>query len=424
LEHTLFMGPTGAGKSTAMLNLIMADIKAGRSVLVVDPKAELVTDVLARIPDSRINDVVVLDPSDSKPVGFNPLSVSPRQNSGLVADAILSVFKEIFAENWGIRSQDILSGALLTLAQTKNASLVMLPALLTNDSFRRKVVRGIDDPIGLQAFWAGYEAMSKAERSQAIAPVLNKIRQFILRPELRNILGQTDPKFSLSDLFYGRKIVLMPLNKGIIGAENARLLGSLVVGLMWTLALSRANIPPERRHIISVFVDELQDYVSLPTNFSDALSQARGLGVGITMAHQYRAQLTPDVRAGVDTNTRNKIIFGLNAPDAKELAMQAPELTHEDFMYLPRYSVYANLQVGGKNTSWVLGKTYTKPPMVQSAVEVKAISQERYGREAAEVERECLAALGYADNSANIPSKNDKNNGKGGSDVIGRKKKS
>ena len=164
------------------------------------------------------------------------------------------------------------------------------------------------------------------------------------------MLGQSEPRFHLTDLFYHRRVVLVPLNKGSIGSESAKLLGSLIVGLTWTLALSRAKLPPERRHIVSLYIDELQDYLRLPTDLSDALAQARGLGVGITMAHQYRAQLSPELRAGIDANARNKIVFGLNSSDAKEMASMAPELTALDFMNLPRYEVYTNFMSDGKAT--------------------------------------------------------------------------
>jgi len=303
LEHTHILGGTGSGKSTVMLHLILADISAGRGVLVIDPKADLVNDILARIPEERDGDVVVLDPSDACPVGFNPLSY--KASPTLVADAVLSVFKEVFSENWGIRSQDVLSAALLTLAQCESSSLLWLPALLTDAAFRRKITARISDRIGLEPFWTAFEAMKDTERRMEIAPVLNKIRQFLLRPGLRNVLGQSQPKFDLADLFSKRKIVLVPLNKGVIGSESARLLGSLVVGMTWTLALSRASLPSEQRHLVSVYIDELQDYLSLPTDFSDALAQARGLGVGLTLAHQFREQLPPDIRAGVDANARN-----------------------------------------------------------------------------------------------------------------------
>ena len=376
-----------------MLHLILSDIKAGRSVLVIDPKADLVNDILERIPEDRADEVVVIDPSDPCPVGFNPFAFKNYRNPTLIADAILAVLKEIFSDSWGIRSQDILSGALLTLAQTEGASLLWLPTLLTDEAFRNKVTSGLKDEIGLKPFWEHFNSMRENEQRQEIAPVMNKLRQFLLRPGLRNVLGQSNPKFSLADLFYKRRIVLVPLNRGVIGAESARLLGSLIVGLTWTLALSRTNIPPERRHIVSVFIDELQDYLSLPTSLSDALAQARGVGLALTMAHQYRDQLSPEIRAGIDANARNKIIFGLNSKDAKDIATMAPSLTALDFMSLSRYQIYTSFQQKGRNTGWVQGKTMPAPLAIQTAAELRAKSMAMYGKPASEVEAEYLKLL-------------------------------
>jgi energy-coupling factor transporter ATP-binding protein EcfA2 len=380
LEHTIILGPTGSGKSTVMLNLILEDIKSGRGTLVVDPKADLIFDILSRIPEERIDDVVIIDPSDATPVGINPFTFNKQADPSLIADTILAVFKQIYNDSWGVYSQDVLSAALLTLAQTENATLLQLPALLNDEKFRHGITGKIKDKQGFQPFWEAFEAMSKGEQRKTIAPVMNKLRQFTLRPALRNILGQAKPKFALSDLFDKNKIVLVPLNKGIIGAESAKLLGSLIIGLTWALALSRANIPAEKRHPISIFIDELQDYLALPTDFSDALAQARGLGVGFTMAHQYRAQLSPAIKAAIDTNARSKIIFGLHASDAKELAIMAPELETADFTALPRHHIYTQLQNNGKNTGWICGKTLPSPPTLRLPVKLKAISMKRYGQ--------------------------------------------
>ncbi len=390
LEHTVILGPTGSGKSTAMEHLILSDIKVGRSVLVLDPKADLVTEILERIPEERKGDVVVIDPSDPCPVGFNPLRFRGFRNKELVSDAVLSVMKEIFADSWGIRTQQILSAALLTLADIPDSTLLWLPALLTDEAFRSRIVSKVNDRIGLKPFWEQYEEMKPSERNTNIAPVLNKMQQFVFRPGLRAVLGQAKPKFDLMDLFTKRKIVLVPLNRGIIGGESARLLGSLIVGLTWTLALSRANIPPEKRHLVSVYIDELQDYLSLPTDLADALAQARGLGVGMTLAHQYRGQLPPEIKAGIDANARNKIIFGLNGVDAKEMAGQATELEAEDFMLLPRYQIYTNIMQNRKSTGWVQGVTFPPSEPIRMAAELKAESMKRYGKPAEEVEAEFL----------------------------------
>ena len=414
LEHTVCLGPTGSGKSTAMLHLILADITAGRSVLVLDPKADLINDLLMRIPEKRMGDVVIIDPSDSCPCGFNPLAFKEYGNPSLIADAILSVLKEIFSDCWGIYTQDVLTAALLTLVETENSTLLWLLPLLTDERFRQKITNKVKDRIALRPFWEQFEALRDTEKRQQISPVLNKLRQLTLRPGLRNTLGQAKPKFSLTDLFYKRKIVLIPLNRGLTGGESARLLGSLIVGLTWTLALSRAGIPAEKRHIVSIFIDELQDYLSLPTDLADALAQARGLGVGLTLAHQYRDQLPLDIRSGVDANARNKIVFGLNSKDAKDMAAMAPELTAEDFMALPRYQIYTSFQSGGRNIGWVQGRTLPPPPALRDAAELKAKSQATYGIPVEQIEEEYLS----------IFTANNQTAGENPGDVnIGRRKK-
>lgn len=390
LEHTVCLGPTGSGKSTAMLHLILADINAGRSVLVLDPKADLVNDVLMRIPEEHIGDVVIIDPSDPCPCGFNPLAFKDYGNPSLIADAILSVLKVIFSDSWGIYTQDVLTAALLTLVETENATLLWLLPLLTDEYFRRRITGKVKDRMALRPFWEQFETLRDTEKKTQISPVLNKLRQLTLRPGLRNMLGQAKPKFSLTDLFYKRRIVLIPLNKGLTGGESAKLLGSLIVGLTWTLALSRAGIPAEKRHIVSIFIDELQDYLSLPTDLSDALAQARGLGVGLTLAHQYRDQLPVNIRSGIDANARNKIVFGLQSKDARDMAAMAPELTAEDFMALPRYQIYTSFQSNGRNTGWMQGRTLPPPPAVRDAAELRARSQAAYGIPAEQVEEEYL----------------------------------
>lgn len=393
LEHTVIMGPTGSGKSTVMLNLIMADINAGRSVIVIDPKADLVNDILSRMPEHRLDDLVVIDPADDKAVGWNPLESSSKKHPELVADAILAVFRDIFSENWGIRAQENLSAALLTLANKKDATLMWLPALLTDEEFRNRIISEPLDQIALKPFWDQYNRMKESERRTMIESSLNKVRQIMFRPGLRNILGQAHPKFKLKELFTKRKVVLVPLNKGLIGTDSARLLGSLLVGLTWIEVLSRANISQEKRHTVSMYIDELQDYVSLPGSFADSLAQARGLGLAITVAYQYRSQLSPDLRDGVDANCRNKIIFGLMGSDASNITRLTKELEPIDFMSLPRYHVYTNFMVNGKSTDWISATTRKAGEPIRIPAEAKAISQTKYGKPSEEVEQEIIGAL-------------------------------
>jgi len=408
LYHTVLLGPTGAGKSTALAHLALADIHAGRGVLLIDPKTDLVADILARIPEQRRDDVVVIDPTSSRPVGINPLARAQAARSGalspvggggaspeLVADTVLATLKGVFAESWGVRVEQVLSAALVTLARTPGATLVDLPLLLTNAAYRQRLMAASGaDPLGTGQFWAAYEALSEAQRQQWVGPVLTRLQPFLIRPHLRATLGQAAPSFDLGEVFTRRRIVLVSLNKGVLGAESARLLGSLLVGQLWPLILARAAVEPLRRHVVSVFIDEVQDYLSLPGSLADALAQARSLGAAFHLAHQYRGQLPAALKAGIDANARNKIIFSLSAADAAELARQAIDLEAADFQLLPRFGVYVRTLHHGRENPWCQATTLPPTPPTQDALALRASSQARYGQDATEVEAALLARLG------------------------------
>ena len=411
LYHTVLLGPTGAGKSTALAHLALADIHAGRGVLLIDPKTDLAADILARIPEQRRDDVVVIDPTSSRPVGINPLArtqtarSAPSSSGGgvlgggaspeLVADTVLATLKGVFAESWGVRVEQVLSAALVTLARTPGATLVDLPLLLTNAAYRQRLIAASGaDPLGTGQFWAAYEALSEAQRQQWVGPVLTRLQPFLIRPHLRATLGQAAPSFDLGEVFTRRRIVLVSLNKGVLGAESARLLGSLLVGQLWPLILARAAVEPSRRHVVSVFIDEVQDYLSLPGSLADALAQARSLGAAFHLAHQYRGQLPAALKAGIDANARNKIIFSLSAADAAELARQAIDLEAADFQLLPRFGVYARTMHHGRENPWCQATTLPPTPPTQDALALRAASQARYGQDAAQVEAALLARLG------------------------------
>jgi len=385
LHHTHVVGPTGVGKSVLLGRLIEQDIADGLAVVVIEPKGDLIDDVLAHIPEHRQGEVVVLDPADLTPVGLNPLA-HHGQRSEVVADGILTIFKALYAEAWGPRTQDILHACLLTLTRRSDASLVMLPLLLTNAGFRRSLTSSLRDPLALEPFWAWYENLSDGERQQAIAPVMNKLRQWLLRPSLRAVLGQREPRFHFRQVFTERKILLVPLRKGIIGAEAASLLGSLVVAELWQATLSRAAIEPERRHPVMVYIDEVQDYLHLPTDLGDALAQARGLGVGFTLAHQFLGQLSPAMRTGVLANARSRICFQLAHEDAVTMAKGHPELGPEDLTSLGQYEVYASLFARGQVTPYASGHTLAAAPQTSDPAVLRSLSRDRYGRPLDEIE--------------------------------------
>jgi hypothetical protein len=392
LRHTHLLGPNGVGKSVLMTNLVLDDIAAGRSVVVVDAKGDQVADVLARMDPRRADDVVVLDPTDIAPVGIDAFDGDPNR----AADVLTNVIKDLYGGDIGPRSGYVLHGMLLSLARAGGASLSMLPLLLSNPTFQREIKSRIvtGDPLGLGKFWAQFESYSEAERAQVVMPLSNKIDPVLaMRPELRAIFGQPDAKFAMSDIFTRRRIVLVNLGTAQLGPEGARLLGSILLALLWQTAQRRTAIPPEKRHPVMVHVDEMQEVVRLG-DLGDALAKARGLGVGFTLAHQSLTQV-PTMREALLANARTRVCFQLGAKDAAIIAETSNgALVARDFMELPAYGAYVSTLVDGDRMPWASIATEPLPEPIRDPLELVRASRERYGRPLAEIEHGLLERAG------------------------------
>ncbi|MEU8860912.1 type IV secretory system conjugative DNA transfer family protein [Streptomyces umbrinus] len=382
--HAVAYGPSGSGKSNALLHLILADIEAGRPVAVLDPKRQLIDDILARIPENRMGDVVELSASDETPIGFNPLDVTGR-DPDVVVDGIMAVFEAVFSDGWGPRSADIFSACLRTLARASTrgqpATLVDLPRLLTDPGFRRRIIGRVQGDAALAGFWSWYEAQSPASQAAAIAPPLNKLRQFLLRPALIRMLDQRSSRFRLRDMFRESKIVLVPLNEGLIGPGTASLLGSLIIADLWQATQERANEPGADSRPGTVYVDEAPRFLNLPVSLADALAVSRSLSVGWFLAAQFRGQFPSALRTAVDMNARSKIVFATEYEDARDSAKLTRDLTPDDFMALPRFHAYANLVADGIPSGWALVKTLPPPAATSDPEAVRAIARANYAPE-------------------------------------------
>jgi hypothetical protein len=387
LHHLHVIGPTGVGKSTLLLGLIAQDMIAGHGTVVIDPKGDLAADVLDRVPPGRIGDVVVLDPADAdRPVGLNLLA-APSGAQELVVDQLAGTMHNLWKSSWGPRTDDVLRSALLTLVAQPGMTLCEIPRLLGDAGLRRRLVGRLDDPVGLLPFWSWYEALSEAERAQVIGPVLNKLRAFFLRRSLRNVLGQADAKLDLADVLSQGRILIVPLSKGVLGEEAAALFGSLLIARLWQTAMARAAVTPERRRPVFVYIDEAQDFLHLPTNVADVLAQARGLGVGLTLAHQHLGQLPGALKEAVLANARSRVIFQTASGDAKRLGREvAPYLSPADILGLGPFEVVLSLASGGRTSPPTTGRTVPPPPLTGMAEAALTASRSRYGRPRAEVE--------------------------------------
>ncbi|MGH3872381.1 MAG: type IV secretory system conjugative DNA transfer family protein [Pseudonocardiaceae bacterium] len=274
LRHVWVCGPAGVGKTTLLANIALHDIHRGNGVVVVDAASSLVSRILDRVPEERADDVIVMDPaSTDHAVGLNPLAVGhPEQASAFVYHAMHS----IYATAWGPRTADLLRAGLLTLALTRASggerfTVLEMPELLTNTGFRRTVT-GQTLPPHLGSFWRWFESLSEPARLNATAPVLNKLRAFTLSTPLRLMLGQSEG-INFTDAIVGNKIILVPLRKGLLGAESAALVGSLINASVWQAALERSTVAEHKRKPFWLLIDEFQDTVRLPIDIGDMLAQ-------------------------------------------------------------------------------------------------------------------------------------------------------
>ena len=388
-KHAVFLGSTGCGKTTAMSHLILSDIQSkNHSVVVVDAKGQLTHELLERTPTEHDEDIVVISPTSKRIVGINPFELTKYGiEPEVIADYLLELFKGLYPEHFGIYSLDILSHSFLTLARIPNTSLVMLPSLLINQSFRNKLLRELKDPIGLESFWNWFELLSEAQRHQMLNPILNKFRQFLLRPQLRAMLGQTNPNFSLAEIFKSRKIVLIPLNKSVIGSESAKLIGSLITSMLWMLILRQSSVEPSKRQSVFIYIDETPSFLGIPNaNLDEALSQSRQFNVGWNIGFQHLAQMSPQLKAGIESNVANKIVFGLNLDEAREMAKYTLEIDKEDFYSLPPFWAYIRTEISPNTYRWIIGKAYPPKPKIRDSRPPLLNSLSRYGQDISEIE--------------------------------------
>ncbi len=389
-QHIHVLGPTGSGKSTLLMNLALEDIQAGRGVGVIDPKGDLVRALLERIPEEASSRLLLIDPTyRERPIGLNVLDCPDPDERELVCDAIVTIFRKTYERYWGPRTDDILRAAILTLLRDPNATLCEIPILLLDPVVRQKLTRNLRDPVGLKPFWDEYEALADGQRLQLIGPVLNKLRTFLLRPTMRNILGQSQSTVQPAEVLDGRKIFLVCLAKGLLGEETSRLLGSFIVTRLWQAAMHRADRAEERRADFNLYLDEFHNYLHLPQSLDEVLAEARGYRLNLVLANQHLAQLSPSTREALTANARTRLVFQCGQDDAHYLAREfEPELSRRDLQNLQRFQVAVRLSVDGHTEPPFTGVTAPAPTSLGQAHAdaIAAASVQRYGRPRDQVE--------------------------------------
>ncbi|MEO5635047.1 MAG: CxxC-x17-CxxC domain-containing protein [Candidatus Paceibacterota bacterium] len=394
-QHVYLLGKSGTGKSVLMFNMIIQNIQNGEGVCMVDPHGENVEAVLSAIPPHRMKDVIYFNPADAEHhIGFNVLELIDPQYKHLVASGLMGIFTKIWANAWSARMEYILNNTILALLDTPGTTLLGIPRMLVDKDYRQKIIANLKDPV-IKAFWVHeYEAWQDKFRNEAIAPIQNKVGQFLSTSIIRNVVGQSKSTINIFDMMNEGKIFLVNVSKGRIGEDNSSLLGGMIITKIQLAAMERVRIPEESRKDFYLYVDEFQNFVT--DAFAGILSEARKYRLNLTVAHQYTAQLISDkssaVRDAVFGNVGTMIVFRVGSDDAEFLEKEFdPEFTPEDIVNLPNYKIYLKLMIDGVTSRPFSAKTL--PPMVKSGnkeIEDAVIksSRELYCRPKAVIERE------------------------------------
>jgi hypothetical protein len=386
MRHMYLIGKTGTGKSTFMEGLILADIYEGKGVGVIDPHGELIRHILEKIPAHRLNDVVLFDPADTAyPVGLNLIENKPGEDKSLIADGIVSVFKKEFKDSWGPRLEYILTNAVLTLVHCQNVSLLALPRLLSDDNYRKFLLKQLRDPILLKFWEEEYAQIAKDPRrkSEEISSILNKVGRFTTNPIIRNILGQVTSSIDIREIMDTKKIFLINISQGRIGEENMALLGGMLVTRLYAYATQRINIPNEKDRVpFFLYIDEFQN-LSNPT-FIKILSEARKFALSLTITHQFIDQIDEDIRNAIVGNVGTILNFAVGPRDAEYLAKEyAPYLEPEDLVNLERFQNVLKLSIDGAQSKPFTAITIkTDFPDTNLMEQITNASRENYARPA------------------------------------------
>ena len=365
-QHTHVLGATGCGKSTLMARMILDDVTAGRGVVVIDPKGDLIADLLDRLPESAAARTVLFDPTDPGPKPS--LNILGSGEPELLVDNLVGIFQRIFSAFWGPRTDDVLRAACLTLLATagdRPPTLAEVPPLLSTKSFRdTRVAKLPAESKVLRGFWTWYSQLSSASQSAVTGPVMNKLRAFLLRSFVREVIARPHSTVDLKEVLDGG-ICLVRLPKGVLGEETVRLLGSFIVAATWQAASHRAKSGEAARCDAALYIDEAHNFLNLPYPLEDMLAEARGYRLSLVLAHQNLAQLPADLREGISANTRNKIFFTCSPEDARSLATHtAPTLTEHDLSHLGGYQAAVRLAVGGIQQPAFTMRTRALPPAI------------------------------------------------------------
>jgi len=385
-RHMYIIGQTGTGKSGLLELLTLSDVYYDQGIAIIDPHGDYAQSILKFIPERRIKDVVYFNPADAEhPIGFNPLEVTDPSLKNHTSSELVGVLKRMF-ESWGPRLEYILRYTILALLDYPNATMLDITRMLTEKSFRDDVITHVTDPV-VRNFWTiEFASWNEKFASEAVAPVLNKVGAFTANPMLRNIVGQTKSSINIRQLMDEGKILIVNLSRGVVGEDNAAILGALMVTKIQLAAMSRANIPAEQRRPFYLYVDEFQNFAT--DSFAVILSEARKYALNLTVANQYVSQMSQIVRDAVFGNVGSMVSFRVGADDAAFLGKYyMPQFEPQDLIQLHNRHFVATMSINGEKTAPFSASTLQIPQNPTDFTDqIVAHSRQGFGQSKAAVE--------------------------------------
>ncbi|MFH1838537.1 MAG: type IV secretion system DNA-binding domain-containing protein [Candidatus Kuenenbacteria bacterium] len=376
-RHMYVIGKSGVGKSKFLELLIRQDIAYGHGVGIIDPHGDLIETILNFIPKERINDVVLIDPSDLNcPVSFNPLQNVNPELKHQISQGLIEILEKQFGANWTPRLEHVFRFTCLALLDYPHATMQGMISMLTDRNYRQKVTDYIEDEM-IKKFWAvEFADWSEKFDAEAIIPLVNKLSQFLSNPLLRNIFGQEKNKINLEEIINSQKILLINLAKGKLGEENSSFFGSMFITKLYQAGMARASIKEEERKDFYLYVDEFQNLVT--TTFENIFAESRKYGLCIIVAHQYIGQLLPQVLATVMGNVGTIVIFRIGGPDAQSLVTElAPVFRIEDMINLGTREFFIKMSIDGETFDPFSAETLNILPPTHPSYREEIIEQSR-----------------------------------------------
>ncbi len=379
-RHLYIIGKSGVGKTKLLELMIRQDIAYGHGLCLIDPHGDVVDATLDFVPEERIEDVVIIDPSDFEyPASFNPLANVDVNFKHQLTQGLIEVMEKQFGANWTPRLEHVFRFTTLALLDYPHATMRGMISMLTDRNYRQKVVEYIEDDM-VKRFWAiEFADWSEKFDTDAIIPLVNKLGQFLSDPMLRNIFGQKENKIDLEQLINSKKIILINLSKGRLGEENSSFFGSMFITKIKQAGMARASMPEKDRHDFYLYVDEFQNLVT--ETFENILSEARKYGLNLTVAHQYVGQLLERVQHAVLGNVGSIIIFRVGGEDAVTLKPEmAPVFDVKDMINLGVREFYIKMTIDGESYDPFSAETLAvmPPPHRSFRKEIVEASHRKY----------------------------------------------